>query len=294
MKLEIKNLSKTYKNGVKALDNVTLDIEKGMFGLLGANGAGKSTLMRTISTLQDADQGSIKMLGIDFLKEKNKVRELLGYLPQDFGLYPKVSVYGMLDFFSRIKGINEKNDRKREIDFLLEQTNLTQDRNLKTKELSGGMKQRLAIAIALIGDPKLIIVDEPTAGLDPSERRRFLNLLSRIGENKIIILSTHIVDDVNQLCSNMAILNKGKILEQGKPSDLIKKYNNKIWEKTIETTELKSFSENFKIVSTRLYMGKTIIHIESDEDLSYDFKQVSPTLEDVYLATVNNKTLQLT
>ena len=285
MELKISNLSKTYPNGVQALKNVDLTIPTGMFGLLGPNGAGKSTLMRTIATLQEADSGEVTLDGLNVLKQKDDVRKQLGYLPQEFGVYPKVSAEMMLDHFAELKGVIDKKERKELVKALLEQTNLHHVRKKNLSGYSGGMKQRFGIAQALIGNPKLIIVDEPTAGLDPAERNRFHNLLSEIGENKIVILSTHIVDDVSDLCKNMAIINEGKLLLQGEPLEVIKNVEGKMWEKIIEKAELKEHQEKYNIISTRLYMGKIIIHAFSESNPD-SFKLVEPTLEDVYFSSI--------
>jgi ABC-2 type transport system ATP-binding protein len=285
MELKIANLSKTYPNGVQALKNVDLTIPTGMFGLLGPNGAGKSTLMRTIATLQEADHGNITLNGLDVLKQKTDVRKQLGYLPQEFGVYPKISAEMMLDHFAELKGVINKSERKELVKALLEQTNLYHVRKKNLSGYSGGMKQRFGIAQALIGNPKLIIVDEPTAGLDPAERNRFHNLLSEIGENIIVILSTHIVDDVSDLCKNMAIINEGELLLQGEPAEVIKNVEGKIWEKVIEKSELKEHQEKFNIISSRLYTGKIIIHALSDTNPD-SFELVTPSLEDVYFSTI--------
>jgi len=287
MELKISDLSKTYPNGVQALKNVDLTIPKGMFGLLGPNGAGKSTLMRTIATLQEADQGTVQLDGIDVLKQKDEVRKKLGYLPQEFGVYPKISAETMLDHFAELKGITIKNERKEIVKALLEQTNLYHVRKKNLSGYSGGMKQRFGIAQALLGNPNLIIVDEPTAGLDPAERNRFHNLLSEIGENIIVILSTHIVDDVSDLCKNMAIINQGEVLLNGQPFELIKDVEGKIWKKVIEKDELKTYQENFNIISSRLYLGKIIVHAYNDVNPD-SFKLVNPTLEDVYFSSIKN------
>lgn len=287
MELKITNLSKTYPNGVQALKNIDLTIPTGMFGLLGPNGAGKSTLMRTIATLQEADNGNITLNGLDVLKEKVEVRKKLGYLPQEFGVYPKISAETMLDHFAELKGIINKNERKEIVKALLEQTNLYHARNKNLSGYSGGMKQRFGIAQALLGNPNLIIVDEPTAGLDPAERNRFHNLLSEIGENIIVILSTHIVDDVSDLCKRMAIINEGKLLLQGEPLELVKDVEGKIWKKVIEKEELKNYQENFSIISSRLYLGQIIVHAFSDTKLD-SFELIKPNLEDVYFSSIKN------
>ncbi|OFX83389.1 MAG: multidrug ABC transporter ATP-binding protein [Bacteroidetes bacterium GWF2_33_16] len=287
MELKITDLSKTYPNGVQALKNVNLTIPKGMFGLLGPNGAGKSTLMRTIATLQEADNGEIQLDGLNVLKEKAEVRKQLGYLPQEFGVYPKISAEAMLDHFAELKGITNKNERRELVKSLLEQTNLYHVRKKNLSGYSGGMKQRFGIAQALLGNPKLIIVDEPTAGLDPAERNRFHNLLSEIGENIIVILSTHIVDDVSDLCKSMAIINEGEVLLYGQPLELIKNIEGKIWEKVIDKDELKSCQDNYNIISTRLYLGKIIVHAYSESNPD-SFEMVKPNLEDVYFSAIKN------
>jgi len=287
--LEIKNLSKTYANGVKAIDGVNLKLEQGMFGLLGPNGAGKSSLMRTIATLQQPDKGSITFKGTDILKNPQDLRLKLGYLPQDFDVYPRISALDLLNHMAVLKGINNKKDRKKAVEGLLYQTNLWDDRKKAVSSFSGGMKQRFGIAQALLGDPQLIIVDEPTAGLDPEERNRFHNLLSDIGENKVVILSTHIVDDVEELCSDFAILADGAIQVLGKPNDLTNQLENRIWMKTIDKTDLDKTRQAYQVISTRLKAGKTAIHVMSDEDLTEDgFAKVVPDLEDVYFSTLFN------
>lgn len=287
MQLKIQNLCKTYSNGVKALNNISLDIPSGMFGLLGPNGAGKSSLMRTIATLQDADSGSIMLDDLDVLKNKKEVRKILGYLPQEFGVYPKVSAEEMLDHLAVLKGISNARERKETVASLLQQTNLYDARKRKLGTYSGGMKQRFGIAQALLGNPKLVIVDEPTAGLDPAERNRFLNLLSEIGENIVIILSTHIVEDVSDLCRNMAIIYKGNLLLIEDPLKAIESVKGTIWQKTIEKHELKSYQEKYNVIYSRLFAGKTIIHVAS-KDNPGGFEQVSPDLKDVYFTTIHN------
>ena len=284
MKLSITNLSKTYPNGIQALKNVSLEIPTGMFGLLGPNGAGKSTLMRTIATLQEADEGEIQMDEINVLEQKDDVRKLLGYLPQEFGIYPKVSAEDMLNHIAVLKGITKAKERKEVVDALMNQTNLYDARKKNLGGFSGGMKQRFGIAQALIGNPKLIIVDEPTAGLDPTERNRFLNLLSEIGENVIVILSTHIVDDVSDLCSNMAIIDQGEVILKGEPQELIDKLKGKIWQKTIERQELESAQAEFNVISTRLFAGRTIIHVYSENQPNSSFKSVDVDLQDLYFS----------
>ena len=284
--LSIKNLDKTYPNGVRALDQVSLDVDKGMFGLLGPNGAGKSTLMRTIATLQTADAGSIHFNGIDVLEQPDELRRILGYLPQDFGVYPRISAEDMLDHMAILKGIVNKKERKELVDYLLVQTNLNAVRKKALTGFSGGMRQRFGIAQALIGDPQLIIVDEPTAGLDPEERNRFHNLLADIGESVVVILSTHIVEDVSDLCPQMAIMANGKIVAGGRPVDLMGKLDGKIWSKTVAKPEVDAHRANHQLISTRLYAGQTVLHIYSEEDPGEGFEAVKAGLEDVYFHTL--------
>ncbi|MBL7958807.1 ABC transporter ATP-binding protein [bacterium] len=286
MNLQIANLNKTYANGVRALNNVTLNIPTGMFGLLGPNGAGKSSLMRTLATLQEADSGSAFLGDINLLKQKDDVRKILGYLPQEFGFYPKMNAATLLDHFAALKGISDRRDRKEAVGSLLNRVNLWDARKRKLGEYSGGMKQRFGIAQALIGNPKLIIVDEPTAGLDPSERNRFHNLLSEIGENIIVILSTHIVDDVTDLCSRMAIINKGEILLTGEPLKSIEEMQNKIWKKKIEKQRLPEYENQFDVISTRLVAGATVIHVFSEDQPEAGFEMTPAELEDVYFTTL--------
>ncbi|MEO8002802.1 MAG: ABC transporter ATP-binding protein [Arenimonas sp.] len=280
--LSIKSLSKTYSNGVRALDNVSLEIPNGMFGLLGPNGAGKSSLMRTVSTLQEADSGSIEFNGINVLKDKDAVRKQLGYLPQDFGVYPKVSAEDLLTHFAVLKGLTQSKQRKEVVDGLLKQVNLWDSRKRKLGTFSGGMRQRFGIAQALIGNPKLVIVDEPTAGLDPEERNRFLNLLSEIGENVVVILSTHIVEDVTDLCPNMAIINKGQVLLTGKPHDAIAALNDRVWSAIVGKTELLEYQNKYNVLSTRLVGGQPVIHVYSEDQPEAGFHKIDPDLEDVY------------
>lgn len=287
--LKITNLSKTYSNSVKAIDNINLTLENGMFGLLGPNGAGKSSLMRTIATLQQPDSGSITFDGIDVLNNPQDLRLKLGYLPQDFDVYPRISALDLLDHMAILKGLNNKHERKKAVEGLLYQTNLFNDRKKAVSTFSGGMKQRFGIAQALLGNPELIIVDEPTAGLDPEERNRFHNLLSDIGQNKVVILSTHIVDDVEELCSDLAILVDGAIQVQGKPHDLINQLVNNIWKKAIAKNDVDSAKEDFQVISTKLKAGNTQIHVLSNEDLTAKgFEKVTPDLEDVYFSTLFN------
>ena len=284
--LEIANLSHTYANGTLALDQVNLSIPRGMFGLLGPNGAGKSTLMRTVATLQEPSEGSIRFGDIDVLAEPQRLRRRLGYLPQDFGVYPRVSAYAMLDQMAVLKGITAKGERKSVVETLLNQTNLWAVRNKAIAGFSGGMRQRFGIAQALIGNPELIIVDEPTAGLDPEERNRFLNLLAAIGDNVVVILSTHIVDDVADLCPRMAVLANGRVQLEGRPGDLIASTRGKVWKKSIAHHELAHHQEKHEVISTRLFAGNTIIHILSDEKPD-GFEPVEGGLEDVYFSTLS-------
>ena len=286
--LEIKGLSKTYPNGVKALSDVSLDIPVGMYGLLGPNGAGKSTLMRTIATLQQPDTGSIRFDGLDVLNQPTELRRKLGYLPQDFGVYPRISALHMLDHMAVLKGFTDKKQRRELVDNLLHHTNLYDVRKKALAGFSGGMRQRFGIAQALIGDPQIIIVDEPTAGLDPEERNRFLNLLSDIGENKVVILSTHIVDDVTNLCPRMAIIAKGRIVREGRPSDLISELRGCVWAKTVERREVEEYSQRHNVISTTLYAGRTSLHILSDTDPGDGFEAQEPDLEDVYFSTLRS------
>ena len=285
--LEIANLSHTYANGTVALDDVNLSIPRGMYGLLGPNGAGKSTLMRTVATLQQPTAGSIKFGDLDVLAQPEQLRRTLGYLPQDFGVYPRVSAYSMLDQVAVMKGITAKADRKAVVETLLEQTNLWGVRDKTLAGFSGGMRQRFGIAQALIGNPELIIVDEPTAGLDPEERNRFLNLLAAIGDNVVVILSTHIVADVADLCPLTAVLANGRVRLQGKPADLIASTRGKVWRKTIRPDELEDYTDDFEVISTRLFAGDTIIHVLSDTRPK-GFDPVEGGLEDVYFATLSD------
>ena len=286
MKLLIQDISKTYANGVKALNELSLEINEGMFGLLGPNGAGKSTLMRILATLLEPDQGTVTLNDINVLTEKTEVKKQLGYLPQSFGVYPRISAQELLNHFAVLKGLHNRSQRKEMVTFLLNQVNLYNDRKKSVHSFSGGMRQRFGIALALLGDPHLIIVDEPTAGLDPAERNRFNNLLSEISENKIVILSTHIVDDVKDLCNDMAIINKGEALLKGRPSDMIQNLEGKIWEKRISKEEFTEYSNNYNIIHTHLSEGKPLIHVFSEESLNSGFKAVDPELEDVYFSAV--------
>jgi ABC-type multidrug transport system ATPase subunit len=285
--LEIANLSHTYANGTVALDDVSLSIPRGMFGLLGPNGAGKSTLMRTVATLQQPTSGSIRFGDIDVLAEPQRLRRTLGYLPQDFGVYPRVSAYAMLDQLALLKGITTGGERRSVVETLLAQTNLWAVRNKAIAGFSGGMRQRFGIAQALIGNPELIIVDEPTAGLDPEERNRFLNLLAGIGDNVVVILSTHIVADVADLCPLMAVLANGRLQLEGKPLELIASTKGKVWKKAIPHSELEDYQQKFEVISTRLFAGQTIIHVLSDKKPT-GFEPVEGGLEDVYFSTLSS------
>lgn len=285
--LAIRDLNKTYANGVRALDAVTLDIPRGMFGLLGPNGAGKSSLMRTLATLQEADSGTAtlddgKGGSIDVLRDKDAVRRQLGYLPQDFGVYPKVSAVDLLEHFAVLKGLTDRKQRREIVDGLLQQVNLWDVRKRKLGGFSGGMRQRFGIAQALLGNPRLVIVDEPTAGLDPEERNRFLNLLAEIGENVAVILSTHIVEDVTDLCPTMAIMNKGKVLLTGRPSDAIAALDDRVWRKQVSKDALQHYEQKHTLLSTRLVGGVPVINIYSEFPPGDGFERVAPNLEDVY------------
>ncbi|MGH2664352.1 ABC transporter ATP-binding protein [Flavobacterium sp.] len=284
--LTITNLSKRYPNGVQAIDDISLEISNGMFGLLGPNGAGKSSLMRTIAGLQQPDSGSIKFNGIDILENPNYIRQHLGYLPQEFGVYPKISAYRLLEHLAILKGIVNIKDRHEQILSLLQQTNLLEHKNKAVYTFSGGMRQRFGIAQALLGNPKIIIVDEPTAGLDPEERNRFNNLLSEIGENIIVLLSTHIVDDVRDLCTNMAIISDGKMILESKPDESIAVLNGKIWTKTIEKSALENYKLKTNLISSQLSAGKMNIRVYSETQPSIDFISVSPNLADVYFTVL--------
>lgn len=285
--LTVRNLSKTYPNGVRALDDVTLDIPPGMFGLLGPNGAGKSSLMRTLATLQQADSGTAMLdmgngVSIDVLRDVDTLRRYLGYLPQDFGVYPKVSALDLLEHFAVLKGLTSRGQRREVVDGLLQQVNLWGVRKRKLGTYSGGMRQRFGIAQALLGDPRLVIVDEPTAGLDPEERNRFLNLLAAIGENVAVILSTHIVEDVTDLCPSMAIMNRGQVLLTGKPNDAIAALEQQVWRKRISKSALTEYQVSHTVLSTRLVAGHPVIHVFSSERPEEGFEPVPPSLEDVY------------
>ena len=288
MKLNIDNISKTYPNGVQALKNVSIEIGNGIFGLLGPNGAGKSTLMRTIAALQDADSGTITLGNVDVEKDKQGLREMLGYLPQEFGVYPKVSAIDLLDHMAVMKGITDAKMRKEKVYSLLYQVNLWESKDQKLGTFSGGMKQRFGIAQALLGDPKIIIVDEPTAGLDPMQRNRFHNLLSEIGENVVVILSTHIVDDVSDLCNDMAIILNGELKLAGKPLELIKKLEEKVWQGLVEKDVAESLKDDERLISSRLYMGKVKVRLLSSVEPMNGFTLNEPEIEDLYFATINN------
>ena len=283
--LAIKGLSKTYKNGVRALNNITLDIPTGMFGLLGPNGAGKSSLMRTLASLQEADSGSAFLDDINILEDKDSLRKVLGYLPQDFGSYPKMTPLDMLDHFAILKGVSNRSERREMVDSLLHKTNLYDVRKKAIDTFSGGMKQRFGIAQALIGNPRLIIVDEPTAGLDPSERNRFHNLLAEICENIVVILSTHIVEDVSDLCPNMAIMGKGEILLSGRPSQVINNLRGHIWRKRVKRDALAAYQQQYQVILSHLTEGETVIHVLSATHPE-GFEPQEVDLEDVYFSTL--------
>jgi len=291
MELRIEHLTKTYPNGTQALKSVTLTMQQGMFGLLGPNGAGKSSLMRTLATLQEADSGSAVLdtgsERINVLEDKDAVRRTLGYLPQEFGVYPKVAAEEMLMHFAALKGLHNAAERKETVEYLLQMTNLWDARKKQLGGFSGGMRQRFGIAVALLGNPKLIIVDEPTAGLDPAERNRFHNVLAEVGEQSIVILSTHIVEDVSELCSQMAIINKGEILLQGDPQTTMDSLRGTVWKKTIEKHALAEYQHRFHVISNRLVLGKTLIHVLSQTQPDEGFASVEPDLEDVYFSTIN-------
>jgi ABC-type multidrug transport system ATPase subunit len=286
MELQIENLSKQYRNGTRALQNVSLTIPQGMFGLLGPNGAGKSTLMRTLATLQEADSGRAVLGEINVLRQKDAVRRVLGYLPQEFGLYPKVSAEDLLTHFAVLKGISNGKERREVVQALLQQTNLYEHRKQALGSFSGGMKQRFGIAQALLGNPRLIIVDEPTAGLDPEERVRFHNLLSAIGQNVIVILSTHIVSDVTDLCRSMAIIHEGRVRVAGNPFELVAELQGQLWRKSIAQNEVAGYRDRFQLISMRLFAGQTLVHVLSATQPEPGFEPVAPDLEDFYFATI--------
>jgi ABC-type multidrug transport system ATPase subunit len=286
MELQIRNLSKTYPNGVHALNDLSLTIPRGMFGLLGPNGAGKSTLMRTLATLQDPDEGSIHLGDIDVLRQKDALRRTLGYLPQEFGVYPSVTAQRLLEHFAVLKGIIDRRMRAEVVEALLRQTNLWEVRREKLGGFSGGMRQRFGVAVALLGNPKLIIVDEPTAGLDPAERVRFLNLLSEIGENSVVILSTHIVEDVAELCSRMAIINRGTILMEAEPLRAVDELRGRIWRRIVPRDALPAMERDHAVISTRLLAGRTVVHVYGEAQPGAEFTPVEPSLEDVYFSVM--------
>ena len=286
--LTIENLTKTYPNGVKALNGINLQITNGMFGLLGANGAGKSSLMRTIASLQEPSSGTIAFNNSDVVQNPDEIRKSLGYLPQEFGVYPKISAEKLLNHLAVLKGILNKKDRKEQVSALLQQVNLYQHRRKSVYTFSGGMRQRFGIAQALLANPQIIIVDEPTAGLDPEESNRFLNLLSEIGENVIVILSTHIVEDVRNLCPKMAILSEGEIISQGNPTSLVAGIDGKIWTKIIAKTDIEIYKKAFSVISTKLVSGETQIRVLSDQKPESGFEKITPNLEDFYFATLFN------
>ncbi len=286
MELRIENLSKTYANGVRALDHVSLTIPRGMFGLLGPNGAGKSTLMRILATLQEADSGSATLGELNVLTQKEEVRQRLGYLPQDFGVYPRISAVDMLDHLALLKGFSNGRERKALVEALLQRVNLWDVRKKALAGYSGGMRQRFGIAQALIGDPQLLIVDEPTAGLDPGERNRFYNLLAEVGENVIVILSTHIVQDVLELCTNMAIIDKGKLLYAGSPDAAVAALDGRVWERSIGKHDLKGYEEKYRVISHKLVAGQPMIHVLSDQAPGDGFHPADPNLEDVFFSQI--------
>lgn len=285
--LKISNLNKTYPNGVKALDDVTIEIENGMFGLLGPNGAGKSSLMRTLATLQEADSGTAFLDDLNILEQPAELRKALGYLPQEFGVYPRITASQLLDHMAILKGITKSSERKEMVKYLLDKVNLYDKRNKSVKGFSGGMKQRVGIAQALIGNPQLIIVDEPTAGLDPGERNRFYNLLADVGKEVIVILSTHIVDDVRELCTKMAIMNLGQIVYQGAPQNAIDELQGRVYQRIVGREELQDYASEYSIISNKMVGGQPLIHIFSDTDPGNGFEPVKPNLEDVFFSKIN-------
>ena len=289
MSLSVKGISKTYTNGVHALNNLSLTINKGMFGLLGPNGAGKSTFMRSLATLQSIDQGSIFLDDIDLVKSPHQVREKLGYLPQEFGLYPNLTAYRLLDHYARLKGLTDKRIRRKEVLTLLEQTNLYEKRNEQLKTFSGGMKRRFGIAQALLANPRLIIVDEPTAGLDPAERARFHNLLAKVGNEAIVILSTHIVEDVSNLCPELAILNKGQIVHRSATADALKRLEGKVWAATVDHTTLEKIAVDYQVLYQQVFNGSINVRVEGAQLPSQDFEPVKPTLDDVFFSLCKSK-----
>ena len=287
MQLVIENLCKQYANGVQALDNVSMRISPGMFGLLGPNGAGKSTLMRTLATLQDADSGTAKFGDLDVLSQKDEVRQLLGYLPQEFGVYPRVSAIELLDHLAVLKGLTSKAQRREVVEAMLVRVNLFEHRKKSVASFSGGMRQRFGIAQALLGNPQLLIVDEPTAGLDPGERNRFYNLLSEVGENIIVILSTHIVQDVKELCTQMAIIDRGRVLLNCSPAEAEQELSGKVWAKSLSKQELVDTQSRFKVISTKLIAGRPLVHILHDHHPGEGFEPAAPDLEDVFFARLH-------
>jgi len=292
MKLEIRDISKTYANGVRALDGVSLSITEGMFGLLGPNGAGKTTLMRTIATLQEPDEGTIRFGDIDVLKQKEDVRRILGYLPQDFGLYPSVTAESLLSHLATLKGVTNPTERSDMVEALLRRVGLWDVRKKRLGGFSGGMTQRFGVAQALIGDPQLVIVDEPTAGLDPEERTRFLNHLAEIGESVVVILSTHIVEDVSEVCTQMAIISEGRVLHAGDPRAALEAMRGRVWTKTVSKSELPGLRERARVLSTRLRGGASVVHVESDAAPGDGFVSAEPDLKDVYFMTIGGDQLE--
>ncbi len=289
MTLSIESLSKTYPNGVRALDSISLTVPTGVFGLLGPNGAGKSTLMRTIATLQSPDSGSIRFGEIDAVKQPDALRAVLGYLPQDFGLYPTMSADATLDHFATLKGITQHAERRERVDAMLQQVNLFEVRRDAVGGWSGGMRQRLGIAIALIAQPRLLIVDEPTAGLDPAERNRFLDLLAAVGDDVVVMLSTHIVEDVRELCPRMAIIAGGRVVVQGAPNELLQQMQGRIWRRTVPRADADSWRARADVISTRLSAGATVVHRYSTVDPGDGFEVITPDLEDVYFARLTQR-----
>ncbi|HEX8327176.1 MAG TPA: ABC transporter ATP-binding protein [Hymenobacter sp.] len=286
MGLAIRNVSKRYANGVQALDNVSLDIPPGMYGLLGPNGAGKSTLMRTLATLQEPDEGALFLGDIDVVNQKEAVRQTLGYLPQEFGVYPQARAEELLDYFAVLKGITNRAERRATTEALLRQTNLWDKRKQKLGGYSGGMRQRFGVAVALLGNPRLLIVDEPTAGLDPAERVRFLNLLSELGENSVVILSTHIVEDVSELCTKMAIINQGQILLEAEPLEAVASLKGRMWRKLTDKTALPALKREHQVILAKLLSGRTLVHVHSPDRPGHGFEAVEPDLEDVYFGAM--------
>ena len=286
MELRIRDVSKTYPNGVQALKQVDLTIPRGMYGLLGPNGAGKSTLMRILATLQEPDEGGILLGDLDVLNQKEELRRTLGYLPQEFGVYPKVSAEALLDHFALLKGVAGRRARREVVEALLRQVNLWDVRKRKLGGYSGGMRQRFGVAVALLGNPKLLIVDEPTAGLDPAERVRFLNLLSELGENSVVLLSTHIVEDVSELCTKMAIIDRGEILLEAEPLRTVEDLRGRIWRRVISKQELPALEREHRVISTKLLAGRTVVHVHSDAAPGPGFEPAEPDLEDVYFSAM--------